>query len=96
MTASGEMDSMVADIHDYQKRHVHFIGIGGSSMSGLAGLLKEEGYVVSGSDKTRSHKTDHLQEKGIEIHIGHSAENLRGADVVVYSAAISPDNVERA
>lgn len=87
---------MVEDIRNYQGRHVHFIGIGGSSMSGLAGLLKEEGYAVSGSDKTRSHKTDHLAEKGIEIRIGHAAENIRGADVIVYSAAISPDNAERA
>ena len=86
---------MVVNIRDYQGKHVHFIGVGGSSMSGLAGLLMEEGYIVSGSDKTRSHKTDHLQDKGIDIHIGHDAGNLKGAQVVVYSAAISPENVER-
>lgn len=87
---------MDVNIRDFYGRHVHFIGVGGSSMSGLAGLLKEEGYIVSGSDKTRSHKTDHLAENGIDVHIGHSAENVRGADVIVYSAAIAPENVERA
>ena len=80
---------MVSNIRDYQGKRVHFVGIGGSSMSGLAGLLKDEGYIVTGSDKTRSHKTDHLEEKGIEIHIGHAVENVHGADVIVYSAAIS-------
>lgn len=87
---------MTANIRDYQGKHVHFIGIGGSSMSGLAGLLKDEGYIVSGSDKTKSHKTEHLEEKGICIHIGHAAENIHHADVIVYSAAISAENAERA
>jgi len=87
---------MEINIRDYKGRRAHFIGIGGSSMSGLAGLLHEEGYIVSGSDKTRSHKTDHLAEKGIEIHIGHAAENVHGADIIIYSAAISPENPERA
>lgn len=75
---------------------VHFVGIGGSSMSGLASLLAGEGFAVSGSDRTRSHKTDALAAKGIEIHIGQRAENVRGADVIVYSAAIAEDNPERA
>ena len=75
---------------------VHFVGIGGSSMSGLASLLASEGFAVSGSDRTRSHKTDALAAKGIEIHIGQRAENVRGADVIVYSAAIAEDNPERA
>jgi len=87
---------MIANIYNYRGKRVHFIGIGGSSMSGLAGLLQEEGYIVSGSDKTRSHKTDHLADKGIRVHIGHEAENVRDADVIVYSAAISPENSERA
>ena len=74
---------MTANIRDYRGGHVHFIGVGGSSMSGLATMLLEEGYSVSGSDRTRSHKTDHLAEKGISISIGHNAENIRGADVIV-------------
>lgn len=87
---------MTANIRDYRNQRVHFIGVGGSSMSGLAAMLKEEGYQVSGSDRTRSHKTDALSAKGIEIHIGHDAANVQGANVVVFSAAIAPENPERA
>ena len=87
---------MTANIFNYRGKRVHFIGIGGSSMSGLAGMLLEEGFQVSGSDRTRSHKTDALEAKGIAIHIGHDASNVDGADVIVYSAAISPENPERA
>ncbi len=87
---------MAANIFDYKGKRAHFIGIGGSSMSGLAGYLKQLGYEVSGSDRTKSHKTDHLEEKGIKIHIGHAAQNVHGADIVIYSAAIAPDNPERA
>lgn len=86
---------MAANIFDYKGKRVHFIGIGGCSMSGLAGLLKEEGYKVTGSDKTRSHKTEHLEEKGIPVHIGHEAENIAGADFIVYTAAIPESNIER-
>ncbi|MBE5774219.1 MAG: UDP-N-acetylmuramate--L-alanine ligase [Clostridiales bacterium] len=86
---------MAANIFDYKGKRVHFIGIGGCSMSGLAGLLKEEGFVVTGSDKTRSHKTEHLEEKGIPVHIGHEAENVSEADFIVYTAAIPETNVER-
>lgn len=87
---------MIANIHDYRGKHVHFIGIGGSSMSGLASLLNDEGYIVSGSDRTRSHKTDALAAKGIDIHIGHDANSVHGTDIIVYSAAIQPENPERA
>ena len=68
-------------------KRVHMIGVGGSSMSGLAGLLKDEGYEVSGSDRTRSHKTEALEAHGVKVLIGHRPENVRGADVIVYSAA---------
>ena len=87
---------MAANVFDHRGGHVHFIGVGGSSMSGLAGFLQEQGFAVSGSDRTRSHKTEHLEEKGVRIFIGHAAENVHGADVIVYSAAIAEDNVERA
>lgn len=87
---------MAANIFDYQGKRAHFIGIGGSSMSGLAGFLQELGYAVTGSDRTASHKTEHLEARGIPVHIGHAAENVRGADVIVYSAAIPPENPERA
>ena len=77
-------------------KRVHMIGVGGSSMSGLAGLLKDEGYEVSGSDRTRSHKTEALEAHGVKVLIGHRPENVRGAQLVIYSAAIAPDNPERA
>ena len=86
---------MAANIFDYKGGRVHFIGVGGSSMSGLAGYLQETGFAVTGSDRTKSHKTEHLEARGIPVHIGHDAESVRGADVIVYSAAISPDNPER-
>ena len=71
---------MAADIKNYPGKRVHFIGVGGSSMSGLAGLLNAEGYRVSGSARTRSHKTDALADKGVRIHIGHDAGNVADAD----------------
>ncbi|MBQ3423669.1 MAG: UDP-N-acetylmuramate--L-alanine ligase [Clostridia bacterium] len=86
---------MTQNILDFKGKHVHFIGIGGSSMSGLAGYLKQKGYVVSGSDRTASHKTEHLETQGIPVAIGHDSGNVRGADIIVYSAAIAEDNVER-
>ncbi len=87
---------MTPSVFDYKGKRVHFIGIGGSSMSGLAGMLQETGFRVTGSDKTKSHKTEHLEQRGIPVRIGHAAENVRGADVIVYSAAIAASNVERA
>lgn len=87
---------MAENIFEHRGGRVHFIGIGGSSMSGLAGYLQELGYTVTGSDRTASHKTEHLEERGIRVQIGHAAENVRGADVIVYSAAIAADNPERA
>lgn len=87
---------MQARVVDYKGKRIHFLGIGGSSMSGLAGLLMEQGYIVTGTDQTRSHKTEALEEKGARIFIGHRAENIHGADMIVYSAAISPENCERA
>ena len=75
--------------------HVHFIGIGGISMSGLAEVLLQEGFIVSGSDSQQSALTRHLEEKGAAVFYGQTAENIRpGIDVVVYTAAIHPDNPE--
>ncbi len=74
---------------------VHFIGIGGISMSGLAEILMGRGFAVSGSDAKESPLTNHLRELGADIFIGQKAENIRaGIDVVVYTAAIHPDNPE--
>ena len=85
----------VAHIRDYPGGRIHMIGIGGSSMSGLAEMLLDQGYRVSGSDRDETYLVHYAREKGAEVHIGHRAENVRGADLVVYSAAIAPDNPER-
>ena len=75
--------------------HVHFIGIGGISMSGLAEILMKEGFTVSGSDNKESSLTDHLTDKGAVIFYGHKASNIiDGINVVVYTAAIHEDNEE--
>ena len=81
---------------DFQKpQAVHFIGIGGISMSGLAEILLEEGFQVSGSDAQKSPLTEHLEQKGAKIFIGQRASNiLEGTEVVVYTAAIHEDNLE--
>ena len=75
--------------------YLHFIGIGGISMSGLAEVLLQADFRISGSDAKASPLTDHLASLGAEIMIGQSAENIRpDADCVVYTAAIHPDNPE--
>lgn len=75
--------------------HIHFIGIGGISMSGLAEILLKEGFTVSGSDNKETPLTDHLTEKGATVFYGQKASNIMdGIDVVVYTAAIHEDNEE--
>lgn len=75
--------------------HIHFIGIGGISMSGLAEILLQEGFTVSGSDARESALTHHLEEKGAQLFYGQRASNITdGIDCVVYTAAISRDNAE--
>ena len=74
---------------------VHFIGIGGCSMNGLAQILKANGFEVQGSDRTTSPFTERLGEVGIPVFIGHDPKNVEGCDTVVYSAAIHEDNPER-
>ena len=75
-------------------RQIHFVGIGGIGMSGLAEIVHALGFDVSGSDLRRGSTTDRLEQLGLTIHIGHRASNIVGADVVVYSSAIRPDNPE--
>ena len=75
--------------------HIHFIGIGGISMSGLAEILLEEGFTVSGSDSKESPLTKKLESEGAIIHYGQCAENISdGIDCVVYTAAINKANPE--
>ncbi len=73
---------------------IHFVGIGGISMSSLALLSLEAGYSVSGSDRSESALTKSLSEKGIEVTIGHFPENVHGAVALVYTAAVSSDSPE--
>ena len=75
-------------------KKVHFIGIGGISMSGLAALLLTKGYKVSGSDSKESEITNKLKADGAEIYIGHNKDNIKNVDLVVYTAAIPSDNPE--
>ena len=74
--------------------HIHFVGIGGSGMSGIAEVLFNLGYGVSGSDLVDSATLQRLQALGIATHIGHAAENVEGADAVVTSTAVGADNPE--
>ena len=75
-------------------RRIHFVGIGGIGMSGIAELLANLGYVVSGSDAKRSPVTERLESLGVTVRTGHAAGNVGDADVVVYSSAVRPDNPE--
>ncbi|MGD2124826.1 MAG: UDP-N-acetylmuramate--L-alanine ligase [Desulfobacteraceae bacterium] len=75
-------------------KHIHFVGIGGIGMSGIAELLLNLGYEVSGSDLKDSAVTKRLSDLGGKIFTGHSKENIEGADVVVYSSAVPDDNPE--
>ena len=73
---------------------IHFVGIGGTGMCGIAEVLFNQGYQVSGSDLAESTTVARLKRKGMQVFIGHSAENVKGCDVVVVSGAIPKDNPE--
>ncbi len=85
---------ILSDILEHEFSHIHFIGIGGISMSGLAEILLNQGYKVSGSDMRDTPIIKRLIEKGANIYIGHDKQNLGDADLVVYTDAISADNPE--
>src|SRR6476659_1767067 len=78
----------------FRPQHLHFTGIGGIGMSGIAEVLLDLGYQVSGSDLNTSPVTDNLQKKGATIYKGHAASQVEGVDIVVYSSAIDPKNPE--
>lgn len=86
----------VSDLHEYMKpgRHCHMVGIGGVSMSLLAEVLKSEGIHVTGSDMKNGETIRHLKSTGIEISVGHSPENIDGADFIIRTAAAHDDNPE--
>ena len=75
-------------------RHIHFVGIGGAGMSGIAEVLLNLGYNISGSDLSDSAALKRLQSLGIQTHVGHDAKNIAGADAVVTSTAVHADNPE--
>ncbi|MCB9597965.1 MAG: UDP-N-acetylmuramate--L-alanine ligase [Sandaracinaceae bacterium] len=75
-------------------RAIHFVGIGGIGMSGIAEVLLSSGFAVSGSDMKESETTKRLESLGARIDVGHAAEHVEGADVVVYSSAVPPTNPE--
>ena len=88
------MCMQVPNIHDFKGKRIHMVGIGGSSMSGLCEMLLSEGYQITGSDRTDGYLMDDVREAGAQVFIGHRAENVHGADLVVYTAAIPADNPE--
>ena len=73
---------------------IHFIGIGGSGMCPLAEILHSKGYTLQGSDNNESSIVDRIRKMGIKVMMGQRAENIEGAEMVVYSAAISKENPE--
>ena len=75
-------------------QHIHFVGIGGVGMSGIAEILLNLGYRVSGSDQKRNETVERLERLGAKIFIGHAAANVEGVHVLVYSSAVSRENVE--
>lgn len=75
-------------------KRIHMAGIGGISMSGLAEILIHQGYTVTGSDLKSSLITQKLEKMGARISIGHQAENITGADLIIYTAAVKPNNPE--
>lgn len=76
------------------KKHIHFMGIGGSGMYPLAQILHSKGYHLTGSDNNDTETLKAVREMGIEVFLGQRAENIKGADLIVYTAAILPDNPE--
>src|SRR6478752_9211683 len=78
----------------HKVKRVHFVGIGGAGMSGIAEVLATQRYRVSGSDLHESAATRRLRALGVEIATGHAAANVAGADAVVVSAAVPQDNPE--
>ena len=82
----------IDNIIKYKK--IHMIGIGGVSMSGIAAILKNWGFYVTGSDTSNSENVEILKQKNIKVTIGHNLEDVANSDIVVYSAAVKQDDPE--
>ncbi|MCX7836723.1 MAG: Mur ligase domain-containing protein, partial [candidate division WOR-3 bacterium] len=78
----------------WKVKKIHFVGIGGNGMSGLALVLKNLGFEVSGSDIKKTSLTEFLEKSGIKVYYFHSKENIKNAELVVFSSAIPPSNPE--
>jgi UDP-N-acetylmuramate--alanine ligase len=78
----------------HKVKHIHFVGIGGAGMSGIAEVLANQGYRITGSDLAQNAATDRLERLGAKIAVGHAPQNVAGADVVVVSTAVKSDNPE--
>jgi UDP-N-acetylmuramate--alanine ligase len=78
----------------HKVKNIHFVGIGGSGMSGIAEVLANLGFMVSGSDLADNATTRHLAALGVRTTVGHAAENVSAADAVVVSSAVRSDNPE--
>ncbi|WP_265039386.1 UDP-N-acetylmuramate--L-alanine ligase [Wolbachia endosymbiont (group A) of Yponomeuta plumbellus] len=85
---------LLLNINKTQEGIIHIIGIGGIGMSAIAEILHNSNYKVQGSDAQSNNNVDRLQKLGIEVYIGHNADNISRAQIVVYSSAIESDNVE--
>ncbi len=86
---------LVCDVPEMRRiRKIHFVGIGGAGMSGIAEVLLNQGYEIAGSDLKAGATTERLASLGAEIHIGHSADHVKSADVVVVSSAVDETNPE--
>ena len=95
MSKGMKAEDMKMDVPEMRRiRVIHFVGIGGAGMCGIAEVLLNQGYIISGSDIQHTAVTDRLLKLGATIRIGHDAENIVDADVIVTSSAISPDNPE--
>lgn len=95
VSSKHDMKKHLSEKYGHPVETVYFIGIGGSSMSGLAKIALEQGFHVEGSDQVNSKYTELLSSRGAVVHIGQKSENIHdGIDLVVYTAAIHPDNPE--
>ena len=93
--AKKKVAKRVVEISEMRRiNHVHFVGIGGAGMCGIAEVVHNHGYMVSGSDIKKSPVTDRLTQMGIQVFIGHDSKNISEADVVVVSSAIDHTNPE--
>src|SRR6185503_16576087 len=92
--ARGRRDREIGSRMKHAVKHIHFVGVGGAGMSGIAEILHNLGYVVSGSDQTDSATTRRLAHLGVRVSIGHDAAHIAGAEAVVTSTAVKDDNPE--